>query len=299
MKKHVLFLTAVCIASPLSLRAQQETPTPSPATPVPTHPGPVTAPSGKAAPAIFSVKPDLNPTPKPMIAKKADAVVTPTPKLTPTAKPNLTKASDAKVSPTPKPKKFLWIFPVKTSSPKTEPAPASKVKPKVTSEEAAKPKVTPVTEVKPVPTPKPNVTPVPKPTVAPTTKPNVTPTPTTKEIKKQAKPTPVEKPAKLDEPVSFTTPEKPVDAKQSANALIAQDAQEKVRYNEVRTKALADPEVLKLQDKADTAGADEQKAASKAYYKALFDKMRSLDATLKDRIDRTEAANLRRIEQGK
>ena len=94
------------------------------------------------------------------------------------------------------------------------------------------------------------------------------------------------------------TPEKP--SVQSPNALIAQDAQEKVRYNETRTKALADPNVLKLQEKADSAmGEEEQKTASKAYYKALYAKMRSLDPTLKEHIDRTEAATLRRIEQGK
>jgi len=106
----------------------------------------------------------------------------------------------------------------------------------------------------------------------------------------------------MNEPVPFIpTPETPaVQAKQlqSSNATIAQDAREKVRYSQVRSKALEDPTVLKLQDKADTATSDdEQKAASKQYYKALFDKMRELDSSLKDRIDRTEAATLRRLEK--
>jgi len=106
----------------------------------------------------------------------------------------------------------------------------------------------------------------------------------------------------MNEQVPFIpTPETPPSqAKQlqSSNAIVAQDAQEKLRYRQVRSKALEDPNVLKLQDKADTAvNEDEQKAASKQYYKALFGKMRELEPALKDRIDRTEAATLRRLDK--
>jgi hypothetical protein len=104
----------------------------------------------------------------------------------------------------------------------------------------------------------------------------------------------------MNEQVPFIpTPETPAaQAPQvpSASAIAAQEAQEKARYRQVRAKALEDPNVLSLQDKADTApNEDEQKAASKSYYKALFDKMREIEPSLKDRIDRTEAATLRRI----
>ena len=104
----------------------------------------------------------------------------------------------------------------------------------------------------------------------------------------------------MNEQVPFVpTPETPAtQATQvpSANAIAAQEAREKSLYRQVHAKALEDPNVLSLQDKADTAiGEDEQKAASKIYYKALFDKMREIEPSLKDRIDRTEAATLRRL----
>ena len=65
-------------------------------------------------------------------------------------------------------------------------------------------------------------------------------------------------------------------------------------------KALEDNHVRSLQEKADSAsGEEEQHKASKAYYKAMYEKMRSLDESLKNRIDRMEAATLRRLDEKK
>lgn len=75
------------------------------------------------------------------------------------------------------------------------------------------------------------------------------------------------------------------------------EAKEKARYREVRTTALEDPHVAELKEKSDSAGDDKTHAASKAYYKALFGKMRKLDGSLKNRIDRMEAATYRRLER--
>jgi len=87
---------------------------------------------------------------------------------------------------------------------------------------------------------------------------------------------------------------------QSPNAIIAQEAREKVHYRSVRAKALEDSQIRQLQDKADNAPSDaEQKAASIEYYHALYDKMRELDPSLKDRIDLTEAATMRRLEKSR
>ena len=215
------------------------------------------------------------------MVKKSEAAVSSKPEVTPTPviskKPS--KEAELKDSPTPKPKRFLWIFPIKKSIPKPDQPVVTP--PKANTQPESAPKKAPVVEVKPAETPKPDVTP-----------------PPVKEAKKQSKIT--EKSLKMDDSVPFVSvEEKSVEVKKTTNDLIAQDAQEKIRYNETRSKALTDPEVLKLQEKTDTAVGDDQKTASKAYYKALFDKIRSLDPSLKERVDRTEASNLRRIEQGK
>jgi hypothetical protein len=56
--------------------------------------------------------------------------------------------------------------------------------------------------------------------------------------------------------------------------------------------------VISLQSKADAASEpDAQLKATKAYYKALYGKMREVNPSMKDRIDRTEAAAMRRLER--
>jgi hypothetical protein len=74
------------------------------------------------------------------------------------------------------------------------------------------------------------------------------------------------------------------------------DAKEKARYNELRKKAMSDPQISALKEKLDSASSDdEQRELSKEYYRALFNKMRKLDGSMKDRIDRMDAATQRRL----
>lgn len=80
--------------------------------------------------------------------------------------------------------------------------------------------------------------------------------------------------------------------------LAAQDSMERTRLSQIQMKALQDKEVRSLQEKADSASGDEaQVKASRQYYKALYNKMRGLDESLKNRIDRIEAATMKRLEQ--
>jgi hypothetical protein len=75
------------------------------------------------------------------------------------------------------------------------------------------------------------------------------------------------------------------------------DAIEKAKYDEVRVRALEDPRVKELKGKADEALTDDEgRKALRAYNKALFQKMRSLDGSIKDRVDRMEAAVMKRLE---
>lgn len=75
------------------------------------------------------------------------------------------------------------------------------------------------------------------------------------------------------------------------------ERKEKARYREVRAKALEDSQIAELKEKSESVEPDKQRAAAKAYYKALFGKMRKLDGSLKSRIDRMEAATYRRLER--
>lgn len=59
---------------------------------------------------------------------------------------------------------------------------------------------------------------------------------------------------------------------------------------------MSDPQISELKEKLDSASSDdEQREVSKEYYRALFNKMRKLDGSMKDRINRMEAATQRRL----
>jgi len=76
-----------------------------------------------------------------------------------------------------------------------------------------------------------------------------------------------------------------------------QEAEESSRFQAAKAKALEDQHVMDLQAKADESTGDDARAASRRYYRALYDRMREIDPSLNDRIDRTEAATLRRVEE--
>ena len=68
------------------------------------------------------------------------------------------------------------------------------------------------------------------------------------------------------------------------------------RLLEIARALAADPKLQELKLKADTAATDEEaRKALRTYNKALFQKMRDLDPSIKERIDKMEAAVLRRL----
>lgn len=74
-----------------------------------------------------------------------------------------------------------------------------------------------------------------------------------------------------------------------------QDAKDKARFHELRAQALQDPAIKALRDKADTTTGDAGKEAEKAYDKALFDKVKQLDPSVSDYVDRVEKFTLDRL----
>jgi outer membrane biosynthesis protein TonB len=108
---------------------------------------------------------------------------------------------------------------------------------------------------------------------------------------KNKKPKPVAKatPAEKAKPEEKTVP--PEKPKSAATPAPLTDAQKDARFHQVQAKALEDPGVRALKMKTHTATTDEeQQKAMQDYRKALFDKMRQLDGTIKDRIDKAEGA---------
>jgi hypothetical protein len=76
------------------------------------------------------------------------------------------------------------------------------------------------------------------------------------------------------------------------------EANERTLYRDTRARALKDKHVFALQSKADSASdPDAQIKATRDYYKALYERMRQINPSMKDRIDRTERAALRRLDR--
>ena len=68
------------------------------------------------------------------------------------------------------------------------------------------------------------------------------------------------------------------------------------RFANARKAASEDPKVLELREKADLAKTGEAGSkAMRAYLKALYGKMRTLEPSLEDRIDLTESAALKAV----
>lgn len=265
--------------------------------------------------------PTPNPKPTATPVRKAEAVVRPTPEAIPEATPE----------PTPKPKKaslfhrLLYGTPPPQRIPRVQPTP----KPKPKYKKAAAPAVSPapasaneenIPPQKAAPTSK--VTPAPKasPTAKPSPAPKASATPKTSPTPK-ASPTPKRKPTPMPAPAATLSPKpKSKAGKQTPNlrgdipfvpensvsaeskpapelsSLLEQDAKDRARLREVKSAALDDGQVKALKDKADAASDSDQRATSKEYYKALYEKMRSLEPALKDRIDRMENVMMRRID---
>ena len=77
-------------------------------------------------------------------------------------------------------------------------------------------------------------------------------------------------------------------------------ANEDELFSQVRQQAFEDAKVAELRTKADEAKSKEAaNSATKAYLKSLYSKMRSLEPSLKARVDMTEAAALKALESEK
>ena len=97
--------------------------------------------------------------------------------------------------------------------------------------------------------------------------------------------------------VPFVPPiEKPVAPTVETKTPAEEEAETSAHFQAAKTKALQDPHIQDLQNAADSATGDDAKAAMRRYYKALYEKMRDIDPSISDRIDRTEAATMRRVE---
>jgi hypothetical protein len=71
---------------------------------------------------------------------------------------------------------------------------------------------------------------------------------------------------------------------------------EQAKFDAAKAKALEDSEIQELKQKSDAAlDETEGPKAMRAYNKALFRKMRSIDPSIKERIDATEAAIMRKL----
>ncbi len=77
-----------------------------------------------------------------------------------------------------------------------------------------------------------------------------------------------------------------------------QEAKDKARYHEIKAQALEDSDIKALKDKADNATGDDERTAEKAYNKALFKKLHTIDPSISDYIDRMEKATMKRIGGG-
>lgn len=180
-------------------------------------------------------------------------------------KPKATPAPIAAATPKPKPK-------VKKDDDEPKPKPKK-------DDDEPKPKKPPETETAPKTDPGETVEPV-KP-------PKATPTPRGK------RGAPTKEPAKSVPPKGSNKEQLALEQAIKGGDV---DAIEKARYDYARTRAADDEHVRDLKAKADGATSeDEGRKSLRAYNRALFDKMRKLEPTVSERIDRMEAAVLKRL----
>lgn len=152
-------------------------------------------------------------------------------------------------------------------------------------------------------------TPRPVAKTTPTPAPKPTPTPAQRKIKRPVTATPSPTP---NEPGGEEPKATPAPKKGRTKPVVAADKQglppappanadpevlDKHKYDVARIKAMEDPEVQQLKVKSDTAATEEEAIkAQRAYSRALFDRMRKIEPSLKERIDRLEAGVMRRLD---
>jgi hypothetical protein len=89
---------------------------------------------------------------------------------------------------------------------------------------------------------------------------------------------------------------KEAQPKEKAATSVDKSPTEDERFNAARRTASEDPHVVELRTKADAAKNDEMaNKALRAYFRALYDKMREIAPGLEERITMTETAALRAL----
>jgi len=238
-------------------------------------------------------------------------------------------------SPTPKKKHHYWwdltskpkATPSPTATPEVTPTPTPRPKKRPEAGTTSKPENSkpwwPFFKHKPKGSPSPSASPTPAyhrhTEAAPT--PEATATPAPKSSESEATPTPAERPKPTVESTPRPTPppapaetpsnggitsqvpfvptepsQQPVAPIVETKSPVEEEAEVTARFQTAKAKAVEDSHVQDLQAKADSATGDDAKPALHRYYRALYDKMREIDPGITDRIDRTEAATMRRVD---
>jgi hypothetical protein len=114
-------------------------------------------------------------------------------------------------------------------------------------------------------------------------------------------PTTVPKPSGQPGGLPADSPASMADAKdklkKSKAVADADDLKERIRFREVKTRAMQDPKVQQQWELAQTAQTTPDKtAALKQYYNLLYGRMLAMDRSLKLRIDKSKIEALRRVD---
>jgi hypothetical protein len=96
--------------------------------------------------------------------------------------------------------------------------------------------------------------------------------------------------------VPFVTTTAPASATPKVLSVEDQEAKDRARFHELKAQALADQAIKAMRDKADSMTGDAGREAERAYDKALFDKVRQIDPSISDYVDRLEKATMSRLD---
>jgi hypothetical protein len=92
--------------------------------------------------------------------------------------------------------------------------------------------------------------------------------------------------------------QEPRREKKSSTEEATNEMKERIRYREVKTRALKDPAIQAEWERAHKVGTDYEKRESlKKYYTMLYARMARIDKTLKKRIAEQERTSIRRLTQ--
>ena len=104
-------------------------------------------------------------------------------------------------------------------------------------------------------------------------------------------------PASAEKPAGRAITEPRVE-KRSKTEAAADEVQQRVRFREVKTRALKDPAVQTEWERAHAMRTDyEKREALKSYFNRLYGRMRKIDGSLKKRIAEEQQRSLARLSQ--